>query len=64
MSEDSRRRRRPLGTNIESEIRLSRKASARFVEVMETTTTDPRGRPYADRMREKAASARRKHAAV
>jgi len=64
MSEDIRHRRRPLGTSIESEIKLSAKASARFVEVTETKTTDASGRTYAERMREKAELARRTHAST
>ena len=63
MSED-RRRRRPLGIELETEIKLSKKASARFVEIVETKTTDARGRSYAQRMRERAELARKKHAAV
>jgi len=63
MSEE-RRRGRPTGIEIESEIKLSRKASDRFVKVIETRTTDPQGQTYAQRMRERADVARRKHPAV
>jgi N-acetylmuramoyl-L-alanine amidase len=49
---------------MESEIKLSRKASDRFVKVVETRTTDAQGQTYVQRMRERAEVARRKHAAV
>jgi hypothetical protein len=61
MSEDSRRRRRPLGTDIESVVKLSWDESAEFAKIVETPATDPEGRTYAERMREKAEKARRKH---
>lgn len=61
MSEDSRRRRRPLGTTFESVIKLSWDESAEFAKIVETPATDSEGRTYAERMHEKTVKARRKH---
>lgn len=60
MNED-RRRRRPTGEFLESEIVLSKAASARFVEIVETSTVDSDGRTYAERMHSRAERSRRKH---
>lgn len=60
MRNDGRNRKTPAADDaIEREVRLSADASARFLDLVQTPTTDLTGRTYLDRMRERAVRARK-----